>query len=150
MANYALLTVESSNPIKRWSHKARFGMAVDIIAPAAGETILDFGTGDGLLPVHLIAAEPKAKIVGYEPFLFAEAVATTEGRAIEVVSKVDDLEGRTFDKVVCMEVLEHLPERELDDALAAMRRLLRPGGTMILAVPIETGASSLVKNAVRI
>jgi hypothetical protein len=39
----------------------------------------------------------------------------------------------TFDCIICMEVLEHLPDYRL--ALSEMRRTLRPGGRMLLTFP---------------
>ena len=43
------------------------------------------------------------------------------------------LRGGTFDCILCLEVLEYV--REPGRALVAMRRLLRPGGRLILSVP---------------
>lgn len=40
-----------------------------------------------------------------------------------------------FDGVLCSAVLMHLPEEELFDAVYALRRLLCPGGTLLVSVP---------------
>ncbi len=40
----------------------------------------------------------------------------------------------TYDVVVCEQVLEHLPE--VDGALATLNRVVKPGGLLILGVPI--------------
>ena len=40
-----------------------------------------------------------------------------------------------FDGVLCSAVLMHLPEEELFDAVYALRRVLRPGGTLMVSVP---------------
>lgn len=42
----------------------------------------------------------------------------------------------TFDIVICEQVLEHLPE--VETALAALARVTKPGGRLILGVPIFT------------
>ncbi|MDE2439297.1 MAG: methyltransferase domain-containing protein, partial [Patescibacteria group bacterium] len=39
----------------------------------------------------------------------------------------------SFDVIVCSEVLEHIPERE--QAVRELRRLLRPGGTLLVSMP---------------
>jgi SAM-dependent methyltransferase len=39
----------------------------------------------------------------------------------------------TFDRVICSEVLEHIPEDEA--AMRELARVLRPGGTMAITVP---------------
>lgn len=41
-----------------------------------------------------------------------------------------------FDGVLCSAVLMHLPEEELFDAVYALRRILRPGGTLLVSVPV--------------
>lgn len=42
-----------------------------------------------------------------------------------------------FDGVLCSAVLMHLPEEELFDAVYALRRVLRPGGTLSVSVPAK-------------
>ena len=39
----------------------------------------------------------------------------------------------TFDRVICSEVLEHLPDDRT--AMGELARVLRPGGTMAMTVP---------------
>lgn len=41
-----------------------------------------------------------------------------------------------FDGILCSAVLMHLPEEELFDAVYALRRILRPGGTLLVSVPV--------------
>ena len=52
-----------------------------------------------------------------------------------------------YDAIYCMEVLEHV----VDPAplLDTFRRLLAPGGTLVISVPIETGLPVVVKQMVR-
>jgi SAM-dependent methyltransferase len=52
-----------------------------------------------------------------------------------------------YDAIYCMEVLEHV----VDPAplLDTFRRLLAPGGTLVISVPIETGIPVVVKQIVR-
>ena len=52
-----------------------------------------------------------------------------------------------YDAVFCMEVLEHVFDWEPE--LARMSRLLAPGGTLVVSVPVETGVPVLVKQIVR-
>lgn len=51
-----------------------------------------------------------------------------------------------FDVVICEQVLEHLPS--VDVALEALSRVLKPGGTMILGVPIFTPPAQLIRKHV--
>jgi 2-polyprenyl-3-methyl-5-hydroxy-6-metoxy-1,4-benzoquinol methylase len=43
--------------------------------------------------------------------------------------------GGTFDHALCLDVLEHLPFDAQARALAELRRVLRPGGTLLVSVP---------------
>ena len=56
-------------------------------------------------------------------------------------------EAGTYDAIFCMEVLEHVIDPL--PLLADFERLLAPGGTLVISVPIETGVPVLVKQLVR-
>lgn len=55
----------------------------------------------------------------------------------DVVGDIRDipLPNETFDAVWCSHALEHLYEHEVPGALAELRRVLRPGGEIIVSVP---------------
>jgi SAM-dependent methyltransferase len=72
-------------------------------------------------------------------------VRAVEGR---LPAALDALPDASFDLVVCMSVLEHLPAPEI--ALAAFRRLLRPGGTCLINVPSWMGKRFLELSAFRL
>jgi SAM-dependent methyltransferase len=64
------------------------------------------------------------------------------------VQTLDSLDHeKRYDAVFCMEVLEHVFDWEPE--LARMSRLLAPGGTLVVSVPVETGVPVLVKQVVR-
>ena len=70
----------------------------------------------------------------------AKEYVTTDivpGRA-DIVLNIEaiDLPDASFDAVVCSHVLEHVNDRK---ALAELFRILRPGGTAVLLVPIAEG-----------
>jgi SAM-dependent methyltransferase len=54
----------------------------------------------------------------------------------------------TFDLVTCFETLEHVGD--LEQALADLLALTRPGGTLFLTVPIESGPRGLVKFLIKV
>jgi len=49
----------------------------------------------------------------------------------------------SFDAVLCVETLEHLPEAEREPALREMLRALRPGGRLIATFPADAIAAEL-------
>lgn len=110
---------------------AHFGRDPQRLDALAGLTILDIGCGGGILSEPL--ARMGATVTGVEPaannLAVAKAHAEAEGLAIEYVNGMaEDLlaEGRRFDVVLAMEVVEHVPDIQgfVDTAAA----LVRPGG----------------------
>jgi SAM-dependent methyltransferase len=52
-----------------------------------------------------------------------------------------------YDAIYCMEVMEHVVDP--GPMLETFKRLLAPGGTLVISVPIETGIPVVVKQMVR-
>jgi SAM-dependent methyltransferase len=46
-----------------------------------------------------------------------------------------DLSDKSFDCVLMIEVIEHILDEQLDDALSGVARAVRPGGTLIVTTP---------------
>ncbi len=66
-----------------------------------------------------------------------QAVELARGRVPEAdirVAQVLELpfEGASFDLVACNDVLQHLPETEVERSLAELRRVLEPGGVLLV------------------
>jgi SAM-dependent methyltransferase len=66
---------------------------------------------------------------------------------VQVASLDTPAHMKRYDAVFCMEVLEHVFDWEPE--LARMSRLLAPGGSLIISVPVETGLPVLVKQTAR-
>ncbi len=95
-------------------------------------SILDVGCGDG---TFLRAARRKGwKVSGTEL-----NVALPAGAGLQVWSSLRDIDIR-FDCVTAWHVLEHL--RDPLESVREMKRLLAPGGALILAVPDARGAQA--------
>ncbi|MCC9072370.1 class I SAM-dependent methyltransferase [Flavobacterium sp. F-65] len=91
--------------------------------------ILDIGAGTG--DFLLTAKENGWETVGVEPSDRAKSIATKKG--ISFVDKIADLENNSFDVITMWHVLEHVPNLELQ--IQELKRLLKPTGTLIVAVP---------------
>jgi SAM-dependent methyltransferase len=99
---------------------------------APGALVLDAGAGDQRY-AHLFAH------ARYETADFLETPVRREGGMYSPPTYVCDLtaipvDSDRFDLILCTQVLEHLPEPV--DALAELRRVLRPGGELWLSAPL--------------
>mgnify|MGYP003334589089 CR=1 FL=1 len=119
----------------------------DILGLRAGDRILDLGCGFGRHAyeaarrgAHVIALDAGEDEVNGVAGTFAAMLEA--GELSPETTRVGVVQGDalhlpfvdgSFDRVVCSEVLEHIP-----DDLGAMRelaRVLRPGGTMAITIP---------------
>lgn len=150
---YADLTTRNPSFLKRFSHSKRFDMALELLAIDRNDKVLDYGTGDGFMLAKLLSANPQL-VVGYEPTENAyqelqEATSKIADKRVKITNYVNHLEPQSFDKVCCLEVLEHLTEENQRKALLDIRSALKDAGFVVASVPIEIGLSGLLKNFAR-
>jgi 2-polyprenyl-3-methyl-5-hydroxy-6-metoxy-1,4-benzoquinol methylase len=91
--------------------------------------VLDIGAGTG--DFLLVAKNNGWQTVGIEPSEKAKAIAIKKG--ISFVDQTQNLESHFFDVITMWHVLEHVPD--LDFQIKELKRLLKPNGTLIVAVP---------------
>jgi 2-polyprenyl-3-methyl-5-hydroxy-6-metoxy-1,4-benzoquinol methylase len=91
--------------------------------------ILDIGAGTG--DFLLEAKNQNWDILGVEPNDKAKAKAIEKG--IKLTEAIDKLESNSFDVITLWHVLEHVPD--LEHHVSELKRLLKPSGTIIIAVP---------------
>lgn len=146
---YSEWTYNSSNPIRRFSHRRRF-IQLDRLLKRhlqPGMDMLDFGCADGHL-ISILSADSPAGCTycGYDPY--PDRSAHPE---VTIYDNFDDIlsSGRTFDVVTCLEVLEHFSPHMQRLLLKQIRSVLKPGGTLIISVPVENGMPGVFKGLVR-
>ena len=101
---------------------------VNSLQPAKG-SILDIGAGTG--DFLSVVKENGWNTIGVEPSEKAKAIAQKKG--VSFVEQTSELENNSFDVITMWHVLEHVPN--LDNQIKELKRLLKPNGSLIIAVP---------------
>jgi SAM-dependent methyltransferase len=100
--------------VRRW---------LDALAPET--RVLDAGCGEGVLVDEYAN---RLRIEGIDPNYASERVRMGSLTALP-------FEAGTFDRALCLDVLEHLTFDEQPRALAELFRVLKPGGELLVSVP---------------
>ncbi len=99
---------------------------------AESKTLLDVGCGTG--DFIQVAKQNNWKVTGIEPNEQARSIANKKNKdSVFDVDQLVKLQPQSFDVITLWHVLEHLPNLEED--MATFKKLLKPTGTLIIAVP---------------
>jgi SAM-dependent methyltransferase len=101
---------------------------VERLAP--GARVLDLGAGHGTF-ARLAVEQGAASVVALDPDWRKLVVTYRHPRVRFVAGYLDALEG-PFDAVALLDVLYRFPRGEWDALLAALARLLAPGGVLLI------------------
>jgi len=115
---------------------------LELTAVRGGEDVLEVATGTGAQLVELAVRNPSGRTVGVE--LAKGMLAQTRKRlaATGIEARVEvlqasalelPLEDESFDLVVNGYMLDLLPRDDIPRALAEFKRVLRPGGRLVLS-----------------
>jgi len=107
--------------------------------------ILDVGCGSGRDLCQLLALGHDAIGTDISRAMLDAAVETCRWQRIDPSGRLmadglpdlESFEDGAFDGVSCSAVLMHLPESRLFDSVYGMRRVLRPGGRLLLSIPAQ-------------
>jgi len=117
--------------INRWdpSHLEKVDRLLSL---SDGERVLEVGCGQGHLTTRL--ADRGIDIVGVDANPNAPEIAGTD-RVLHMKGEDLDFEDESFDTVLSVHALEHIPP--LDRAIAEMARVLKSGGRALHIYPAE-------------
>ena len=139
--DYQHLALREGNPVQRFWHAGKWPLVKSAAAPGAGDRILDVGAGSSEIATRL--AQTCSRVCALDaalaPLRFTRGAVAPEGsRTIDLVAgNAGALPFRdaSFDRILSLEVFEHLPEETVARSLAELRRLLAPGGTLFVTTP---------------
>jgi ubiquinone/menaquinone biosynthesis C-methylase UbiE len=121
------------------TRRAWVGQQLSSLVP--GGKILDAGAGgqqyrDSCNHLDYVSQDFEAFSVDLKPSLASNHVPYKYGQT-DLVCDITSIpvDDSTFDHVLCTEVLEHIPKPV--DAIKELSRILKPGGTIIVTVPMN-------------
>lgn len=130
-------------------HHYRFRIVSDLLAPAGGN-ILDLGCGPGTFLGHFTSGYTRA--VGIDlarpQIEFASKKYGSDRVHFEAAAVAAFTHAKTFDAVVSIEVIEHLPPEETQHFLHSIFNVLKRGGTLVLTTPNYRSLWPLIEWAV--
>ncbi len=123
-----------------WWHEAMRAASATLLAPElsrSGQGLLDAGCGTGGFLRWAAGTGAFTRLAGCD--LSAEAIALARARDPGLELHVAPLDRMpvpdgSFDLVTVNDVLQHVPEALVEAGLRECRRVLRPGGTLLLRV----------------
>ena len=131
-------------PLTAPLYRARLRDALVLLGDGPFDSLLEVGYGSGVFLPEL--ARRTERLVGIDVHGGRDGVARM-AKALDLDVELLDaslfelpFESGTFDALVCLSVMEHLVE--LDAAVAELRRIVRPGGLLVLGVPVRNAATS--------
>lgn len=159
------MSTPASNPVdhsltyagglRNLPHRRRLRAIVAALARGglpAVESFADVGCSNGYVTAILHKRLAPTRTVGFDHVEEHLARGRREHPAIEFrpidLNRPLPDDHETFDLVTCFETLEHVGR--LDQAIANLLALARPGGMLLITIPIESGPRGLLKFLIKV
>jgi 2-polyprenyl-3-methyl-5-hydroxy-6-metoxy-1,4-benzoquinol methylase len=135
--DYQARALRSERAAQRFWHAAKFRLIERVALPAKHERVLDAGCGSGTISHFL--SQHAAEVVGVDSNPLAIKYATETFKAPNLrfqFGQFDELKDeRAFDRIYCIEVIEHLYEQQVAEVLSLFYKLANPGAALFLTTP---------------
>ncbi|NKB68360.1 MAG: methyltransferase domain-containing protein [Candidatus Latescibacteria bacterium] len=131
----AIIELDDLHPTRRVSERRRFEALLRLLQVRPDQRLLDIGCGSGWFSA--LCQEQGARVWALDMAPAGVARARARFPAVPYFQAGDvyhlPFADASFDAVVLSEVVEHL--EHIEQALAQVRRVLKPGGRVLVSVP---------------
>jgi ubiquinone biosynthesis O-methyltransferase len=131
--------IMDNHPILAFEQFVRSRSVFEYLQPIRSDNILDIGCGNGRDLLYLAGACDKIIAIDYSNEMVRQSRQKLEDNNISNVivsygnATALEFDDNSFDKILCSEVIEHIPE--WNNAIREIARVLRPGGSLVLSTP---------------
>jgi len=135
--DYQARALKSDRAAQRFWHEAKFRLIERVAMPSQHDRVLDAGCGSGTISQFLSLHAGEVIGIDSNPAAISYATAAYERPTLQFrLGQFEDLTGeKPFDRIYCVEVIEHLYEHQAADVLSLFHRLTKSGGQLFLTTP---------------
>lgn len=135
--DYQARALHSDRAAQRFWHEAKFRLIERLGLPKKDERVLDAGCGSGTISEFL--SRYAGQVVGVDSNPAAIAYATKAFPSSNLQFKLGQFEDlkneQPFDRIYCIEVIEHLYENQVAQIFSLFRDLTNPNAMLFLTTP---------------
>lgn len=117
----------------------RFRFALELAGPLDGLTVVDWGCAHGWFAARLADRHPTARVIACDiPYPHGAPLLPAPNAEFHLISEATPrlpVPDRSVDRLFALDVIEHMGPSSRPAALTEMRRILKPGGRLIVTVP---------------
>ncbi|MFD7428212.1 class I SAM-dependent DNA methyltransferase [Streptomyces sp. NPDC091387] len=120
--------------------RAALALFAELVRATGGGPVADVGCGSGRITAHLCELGADTAGIDLSPAMIEVARRDHPGLRFEVGSMTDlDLADASMAGLIAWYSLIHVPDDEIGTVLSHFRRVLRPGGPLLLAFHVGDG-----------
>ena len=145
--DYQARALRSDRAAQRFWHEAKFRLIERVAMAEKHDRVLDAGCGSGTISYFL--SQHAGEVVGIDSNPSAINFATSTYDMPNLAFRLGQFEDLTadkpFEKIYCIEVIEHLYEHQVTEVLSLFYRVTNPGGQLFLTTPNYRSAWPLIE-----